>query len=165
MKRLDATDNKLSGSLDIVVKQCPELGALVLSNCKYTDVEALAPLKDSNIETLDMFSNAVTSSEEYREKVSVLILQITPITCPYHPYIHSVLSIPHHCCQSLANILSLFQVFQLIPSLKYLDGVNLDGEELDDSSDEDEVGMIFGCQPVFFNCQLVYLRRDFHDRI
>ncbi|CAJ0572388.1 unnamed protein product, partial [Mesorhabditis spiculigera] len=98
LKRLDLSHNaSLANTFDVVTKQCPELGALVLSECKIADLAAIEELKGCKVETLDLYGNPVASVADYRN-----------------------------------------QIFKLLPELKYLDGINQEGENLEESDLDDE---------------------------
>lgn len=69
LTRLELGDNRISGGL-LVLKDCPKLSHLNLSNNKIKDLEALEPLKSfDSLTHLDLFNNDICNSEEYRSKV------------------------------------------------------------------------------------------------
>ncbi|XP_029022029.1 acidic leucine-rich nuclear phosphoprotein 32 family member E isoform X6 [Betta splendens] len=78
LRKLELSDNNLSGSLDTLAEKCPNLTYLNLSGNKIKDlstVEALQNLK--NLQSLDLFNCEITSLEDYRESVFELLPQIT----------------------------------------------------------------------------------------
>ncbi|XP_070521163.1 acidic leucine-rich nuclear phosphoprotein 32 family member A isoform X2 [Cardiocondyla obscurior] len=97
LKKLELSDNRISGGLNLL-DSSPKLTHLNLSGNKIKDLDALQPLKEfKNLKSLDLFNNAVTNLDNYREKV-----------------------------------------FNLIPSLRYLDGYDAEDREVDDSEGEDD---------------------------
>lgn len=57
-----------------MLKDCPTLTILNLSNNKIKDMETLEPLKElSNLKSVDLYRNEVTQIEEYRDKVFNLL--------------------------------------------------------------------------------------------
>ncbi|OXA52674.1 acidic leucine-rich nuclear phosphoprotein 32 family member A [Folsomia candida] len=98
LKKLELSDNRVSGGLQ-VLKDCPTLTILNLSNNKIKDMETLEPLKElSNLKSVDLYRNEVTQIEEYRDKV-----------------------------------------FNLLPGLSYLDGVDKNGKEFDSDFEDDDL--------------------------
>ncbi|XP_026205639.1 acidic leucine-rich nuclear phosphoprotein 32 family member E isoform X3 [Anabas testudineus] len=78
LRKLELSDNNLSGSLETLAEKCPNLTYLNLSGNKIKDlstVEALQNLK--NLQSLDLFNCEITSLEDYRESVFELLPQIT----------------------------------------------------------------------------------------
>jgi Leucine-rich repeat (LRR) protein len=96
LKRLELSDNKLTGSLEYLLA-CPMLTSLNLSGNKIKDLSELEPLaKLTNLTNLDLFNCDITHIGDYRTKV-----------------------------------------FALLPTLKFLDGVDASGENEEDLLDED----------------------------
>uniref|UniRef100_A0A3P8WUM7 Acidic leucine-rich nuclear phosphoprotein 32 family member n=1 Tax=Cynoglossus semilaevis TaxID=244447 RepID=A0A3P8WUM7_CYNSE len=68
LRKLELSDNNLSGSLETLSEKCPNLTYLNLSGNKIKElstVEALQNLK--NLQSLDLFNCEITSLEDYRE--------------------------------------------------------------------------------------------------
>jgi len=69
LQRLELGDNRISHGLN-VLKDCPKLSHLNLSNNKIKDLEALEPLKSfDKLTHLDLFNNDICNTEDYRSKV------------------------------------------------------------------------------------------------
>jgi len=69
LQRLELGDNRISHGL-LVLKDCPKLSHLNLSNNKIKDLEALEPLKSfDKLTHLDLFNNDICNSDDYRSKV------------------------------------------------------------------------------------------------
>ena len=101
LTKLDLSGNRLSKGLE-VLKDCPSLKSLSLSNNKLKEISTLEPLKDlQHLEQLELEDNEFAESkEEFRTKV-----------------------------------------FQLLPTLRLLDGKDKSGAEVnseDDDSDGDD---------------------------
>uniref|UniRef100_A0AAR2K5L5 Acidic leucine-rich nuclear phosphoprotein 32 family member n=1 Tax=Pygocentrus nattereri TaxID=42514 RepID=A0AAR2K5L5_PYGNA len=78
LRKLELSDNNISGSLEILSEKCPNLTYLNLSGNKIKElstVEALQNLK--NLKSLDLFNCEITTLEEYRESIFELLPQIT----------------------------------------------------------------------------------------
>ncbi|XP_016896647.1 acidic leucine-rich nuclear phosphoprotein 32 family member E [Cynoglossus semilaevis] len=78
LRKLELSDNNLSGSLETLSEKCPNLTYLNLSGNKIKElstVEALQNLK--NLQSLDLFNCEITSLEDYRESVFELLPQVT----------------------------------------------------------------------------------------
>ncbi|KAK6467161.1 acidic leucine-rich nuclear phosphoprotein 32 family member E-like isoform X1 [Huso huso] len=78
LRKLELSDNSISGGLEALSEKCPNLTYLNLSGNKIQDlstVEALHSLK--NLKSLDLFNCDITSLEEYRESVFELLPQIS----------------------------------------------------------------------------------------
>jgi len=73
LKKLDLSGNRLSKGLE-VLKDCPNLKSLSLTNNKFKDFETLKPLADLKITHLDVDGNEFTEAkEEFRKKVFELL--------------------------------------------------------------------------------------------
>lgn len=73
LKKLDLSGNRLSKGLE-VLKECPKLVSLTISNNKFKDFETLEPLADLKLTHLDVDGNEFTDSkEEFRKKVFALL--------------------------------------------------------------------------------------------
>uniref|UniRef100_A0A8D3C303 Acidic leucine-rich nuclear phosphoprotein 32 family member n=1 Tax=Scophthalmus maximus TaxID=52904 RepID=A0A8D3C303_SCOMX len=78
LRKLELSDNNLSGSLETLSEKCPNLTYLNLSGNKIkelSNVEALVNLK--NLQSLDLFNCEITSLDDYRESVFELLPQVT----------------------------------------------------------------------------------------
>ncbi|TSK31394.1 Acidic leucine-rich nuclear phosphoprotein 32 family member E [Bagarius yarrelli] len=78
LRKLELSDNNISGSLEILAEKCPNLTYLNLSGNKIKElgtVEALQNLK--NLKSLDLFNCEITTLDEYRESIFELLPQIT----------------------------------------------------------------------------------------
>ncbi|XP_077175499.1 acidic leucine-rich nuclear phosphoprotein 32 family member E [Paroedura picta] len=78
LRKLELSDNIISGGLEVLAERCPNLTCLNLSGNKIKDlrtVEALQNLK--NLKSLDLVNCEVTNLEDYRESVFELLPQIT----------------------------------------------------------------------------------------
>lgn len=61
-----------------MLKDCPNLTVLNLSNNKIKDMETMGPLKElTNLKSVDLYRNEVTQVEEYRDKVFALLPGLT----------------------------------------------------------------------------------------
>ena len=73
LKKLDLSGNRLSKGLE-VLKDCPNLTSLSLTNNKFKDFETLKPLADLKITHLDVDGNEFTEAkDEFRKKVFELL--------------------------------------------------------------------------------------------
>merc|ERR1712112_800697 len=73
LKKLDLSGNRLSKGLE-VLKDCPNLKSLSLTNNKFKDFETLEPLAELKITHLDVDGNEFTEAkEEFRKKVFELL--------------------------------------------------------------------------------------------
>ncbi|XP_058054343.1 acidic leucine-rich nuclear phosphoprotein 32 family member A [Anopheles bellator] len=73
LRKLELSDNRISNGL-IHLTKSPKLTHLNLSGNRIVDFEELQPLKDlENLECLDLFNNQVTLTENYRDKMFMLI--------------------------------------------------------------------------------------------
>lgn len=78
LKKLELSDNRISGGLDVLAEKLPELTHLNLSGNKLKDISTLEPLKKlSNLKSLDLFNCEVTNLNDYRESVFVLLPKLT----------------------------------------------------------------------------------------
>ncbi|EHB08591.1 Acidic leucine-rich nuclear phosphoprotein 32 family member E [Heterocephalus glaber] len=78
LRKLELSDNAISGGLEVLAQKCPNLTYLNLSGNKIKDlstVEALQNLK--NLKSLDLFNCEITNLEDYRESIFELLQQIT----------------------------------------------------------------------------------------
>ncbi|KAG7459047.1 hypothetical protein MATL_G00227050 [Megalops atlanticus] len=78
LKKLELSDNRISGGLDILAEKLPNLTHLNLSGNKLKDISTLEPLKKlDNLKSLDLFNCEVTNLNDYRESVFKLLPQLT----------------------------------------------------------------------------------------
>ncbi|XP_040854328.1 acidic leucine-rich nuclear phosphoprotein 32 family member E isoform X7 [Ochotona curzoniae] len=78
LRKLELSDNIISGGLEVLAEKCPNLTYLNLSGNKIKDlstVEALQNLK--NLKSLDLFNCEITNLEDYRGSIFELLQQIT----------------------------------------------------------------------------------------
>uniref|UniRef100_A0A8C9FIW5 Acidic leucine-rich nuclear phosphoprotein 32 family member n=1 Tax=Pavo cristatus TaxID=9049 RepID=A0A8C9FIW5_PAVCR len=78
LRKLELSDNIISGGLEVLAERCPNLTYLNLSGNKIKDlgtVEALQNLK--NLKSLDLFNCEITNLEDYRDSIFDLLQQIT----------------------------------------------------------------------------------------
>jgi Leucine-rich repeat (LRR) protein len=74
---IDLSDNKLTGDLDRLADNCPQLYHINLCANKIKDIDSLAPLKKlKQLSALDLFDCEVTEVDDYRHKVFELIPQL-----------------------------------------------------------------------------------------
>nr|XP_061811101.1 acidic leucine-rich nuclear phosphoprotein 32 family member D-like isoform X5 [Nerophis lumbriciformis] len=77
LKKLELSDNKISGGLEVLAEKCPNLRHLNLSDNRIKDLRTIEPLKDiSTLKSLELFSCEVTNLSEYREGVFKLLPQL-----------------------------------------------------------------------------------------
>ncbi|XP_020773417.1 acidic leucine-rich nuclear phosphoprotein 32 family member B isoform X1 [Boleophthalmus pectinirostris] len=78
LKKLELSDNRISGGLDVLAEKLPNLTHLNLSGNKLKDISTLEPLKKlSNLKSLDLFNCEVTNLNDYKESVFKLLTQLT----------------------------------------------------------------------------------------
>ncbi|XP_017262081.1 acidic leucine-rich nuclear phosphoprotein 32 family member B isoform X2 [Kryptolebias marmoratus] len=78
LKKLELSDNRISGGLDVLAEKLPNLTHLNLSGNKLKDISTLEPLKNlDNLKSLDLFNCEVTNLNDYRESVFKLLPQLT----------------------------------------------------------------------------------------
>ncbi|XP_029591275.1 acidic leucine-rich nuclear phosphoprotein 32 family member E isoform X2 [Salmo trutta] len=78
LRKLELSDNNISGHLETLSEKSPNLTYLNLSGNKIkelSNVEALQNLK--NLKSLDLFNCEITTLEEYRESIFELLPQVT----------------------------------------------------------------------------------------
>lgn len=78
LRKLELSDNSISGSLETLCEKCPGLTYLNLSGNKIKElsiIEALVNLK--SLRSLDLFNCELTTLEEYRESVFEMLPQLT----------------------------------------------------------------------------------------
>uniref|UniRef100_A0A4W5NKJ7 Acidic leucine-rich nuclear phosphoprotein 32 family member n=1 Tax=Hucho hucho TaxID=62062 RepID=A0A4W5NKJ7_9TELE len=78
LKKLELSDNRISGGLDVLAEKLPNLTHLNLSGNKLKDISTLEPLKKlDSLKCLDLFNCEVTNLNDYRENVFKLLPQLT----------------------------------------------------------------------------------------
>lgn len=78
LKKLELSDNRISGGLEVLAEKCPNLTHLNLSGNKIKDLSTIEPLKDlGTLKSLDLFNCEVTNLNEYRDSVFKLLPQLT----------------------------------------------------------------------------------------
>ncbi|MBN3303802.1 AN32B protein, partial [Amia calva] len=81
LKKLELSDNRISGGLDVLAEKLPNLTHLNLSGNKLKDISTLEPLvrllPPGPEESLDLFNCEVTNLNDYRESVFKLLPQLT----------------------------------------------------------------------------------------
>ncbi|XP_061029951.1 acidic leucine-rich nuclear phosphoprotein 32 family member B-like [Eubalaena glacialis] len=78
LKKLEPSDNRLFGGLDMLAEKLTNLTHLNLSGNKLKDISTLEPLKKLEcLKSLDLFNCEVTNLNDYRESVFKLLPQLT----------------------------------------------------------------------------------------
>ncbi|XP_073160576.1 acidic leucine-rich nuclear phosphoprotein 32 family member A isoform X2 [Lepidochelys kempii] len=78
LKKLELSDNRISGGLEVLAEKCPNLTHLNLSGNKIKDLSTIEPLKKlETLKSLDLFNCEVTNLNDYRENVFKLLPQLT----------------------------------------------------------------------------------------
>ncbi|XP_045141635.1 acidic leucine-rich nuclear phosphoprotein 32 family member A isoform X2 [Echinops telfairi] len=78
LKKLELSDNRISGGLEVLAEKCPNLTHLNLSGNKIKDLSTIEPLKKlESLKSLDLFNCEVTNLNDYRENVFQLLPQLT----------------------------------------------------------------------------------------
>ncbi|XP_072421354.1 acidic leucine-rich nuclear phosphoprotein 32 family member A isoform X1 [Chiloscyllium punctatum] len=78
LKKLELSDNRISGGLEVLAEKCPNLTHLNLSGNKIKDLSTIEPLKKlGNLRSLDLFNCEVTNLNDYRENVFKFLPQLT----------------------------------------------------------------------------------------
>ncbi|KAI7814007.1 acidic leucine-rich nuclear phosphoprotein 32 family member A [Triplophysa rosa] len=78
LKKLELSDNRISGGLEVLAEKCPNLTHLNLSGNKIKDLSTIEPLKKlESLKSLDLFNCEVTNLNDYRENVFNLLPQLT----------------------------------------------------------------------------------------
>ncbi|XP_077375123.1 acidic leucine-rich nuclear phosphoprotein 32 family member A [Festucalex cinctus] len=78
LKKLELSDNKISGGLEVLVEKCPNLTHLNLGGNRIKDLSTIEPLKDlGTLRSLELYTCEVTNLSEYREGVFKLLPQLT----------------------------------------------------------------------------------------
>uniref|UniRef100_UPI00398F7001 acidic leucine-rich nuclear phosphoprotein 32 family member A isoform X2 n=1 Tax=Pristiophorus japonicus TaxID=55135 RepID=UPI00398F7001 len=78
LKKLELSDNRISGGLEVLAEKCPNLTHLNLSGNKIKDLGTIEPLKKlDSLRSLDLFNCEVTNLNDYRENVFKFLPQLT----------------------------------------------------------------------------------------
>ncbi|CAL1604789.1 unnamed protein product [Knipowitschia caucasica] len=78
LKKLELSDNRISGGLEVLAEKCSNLTHLNLSGNKIKDLSTIEPLKElKTLKSLDLFNCEVTNLNEYKENVFKLLPQLT----------------------------------------------------------------------------------------
>ncbi|XP_077326828.1 acidic leucine-rich nuclear phosphoprotein 32 family member A isoform X1 [Lithobates pipiens] len=78
LKKLELSDNNISGGLEVLAEKCPSLTHLNLSGNRIKDLSTMEPLKKlGSLKSLDLFNCEVTNLGDYRENVFKLLPQLT----------------------------------------------------------------------------------------
>ncbi|KFP14192.1 AN32B protein, partial [Cochlearius cochlearius] len=78
LRKLELSDNRISGGLEVLAERTPNLTHLNLSGNKIKEINTLEPLKKlPNLHSLDLFNCEVTMLINYRESVFTLLPQLT----------------------------------------------------------------------------------------
>lgn len=78
LKKLELSDNRISGGLEVLSEKCPSLTHLNLSGNKIKDLSTIDPLKKlESLKSLDLFNCEVTNLNDYRDNVFKLLPQLT----------------------------------------------------------------------------------------
>ncbi|GCB71982.1 hypothetical protein scyTo_0006133 [Scyliorhinus torazame] len=78
LKKLELSDNRISGGLEVLAEKCPNLTHLNLSGNKIKDLSTIEPLRKlDNLRSLDLFNCEVTNLNNYRENAFKFLQQLT----------------------------------------------------------------------------------------
>ncbi|XP_013888925.1 acidic leucine-rich nuclear phosphoprotein 32 family member B [Austrofundulus limnaeus] len=78
LKRLELSDNRISGGLEVLAERLVNLTHLNLSGNKFKDLSTLEPLKKlPQLKSLDLFNCEVTNLGDYRDSIFRLLPQLT----------------------------------------------------------------------------------------
>ncbi|XP_028984572.1 acidic leucine-rich nuclear phosphoprotein 32 family member E-like isoform X2 [Betta splendens] len=78
LRKLEVSDNNISGGLDTLAEKCPNLTYLNLSGNKIKELSSIEVLQNlKNLKSLDLYSCEVTTLDDYRESVFELLPQLT----------------------------------------------------------------------------------------
>ncbi|XP_028907073.1 acidic leucine-rich nuclear phosphoprotein 32 family member B [Ornithorhynchus anatinus] len=78
LRKLELSDNRICGGLEVLAERTPNLTHLNLSGNKIKDINTLEPLKKlPNLRSLDLFNCEVTMLINYRESMFGLLPQLT----------------------------------------------------------------------------------------
>ncbi|XP_077400452.1 acidic leucine-rich nuclear phosphoprotein 32 family member D-like isoform X2 [Vanacampus margaritifer] len=78
LKKLELSDNRISGGLEVLAERLKSLKHLHLSGNKFKDISTLEPLKNlPQLKSLDLFNCEVTNLANYRESIFKLLPNLT----------------------------------------------------------------------------------------
>lgn len=78
LQKLELSDNRISGGLEVLAERLVNLTHLNLSGNKFKDISTLEPLKKlPQLKSLDLFNCEVTNLADYRESIFKLLPQLT----------------------------------------------------------------------------------------
>ncbi|XP_024118586.1 acidic leucine-rich nuclear phosphoprotein 32 family member B isoform X1 [Oryzias melastigma] len=78
LKKLELSDNRISGGLEVLAERLVNLTHLNLSGNKFKDISTLEPLKKlPQLKSLDLFNCEVTNLADYRDSIFKLLPQLT----------------------------------------------------------------------------------------
>ncbi|KAI3360721.1 hypothetical protein L3Q82_012863 [Scortum barcoo] len=78
LRKLEVSDNFISGGLDSLAEKCPGLTYVNLSGNKLKELSSIKPLQNlKNLKSLDMYNCDVSTLDDYREGVFELLPQLT----------------------------------------------------------------------------------------
>ncbi|XP_023687729.1 acidic leucine-rich nuclear phosphoprotein 32 family member E isoform X1 [Paramormyrops kingsleyae] len=78
LRKLELSDNNISGGLETLSDKCPNLTYLNLSGNKIKELSTLEALQNlKSLKSLDLFNCEITTLEEYRESVFELLPRVT----------------------------------------------------------------------------------------
>ncbi|KAI4787876.1 hypothetical protein KUCAC02_036201 [Chaenocephalus aceratus] len=78
LKKLELSDNRISGGLELLSERLVNLTHLNLSGNKFKDIGTLEPLKKLPLlKSLDLFNCEVTNLADYRDSIFKLLPQLT----------------------------------------------------------------------------------------
>ncbi|XP_063003078.1 acidic leucine-rich nuclear phosphoprotein 32 family member B-like [Elgaria multicarinata webbii] len=78
LRKLELSDNRISGGLEVLAEKTPNLTHLNLSGNKIKDINTLEPLKKlPHLRSLDLFNCEVTTLIVYRDSIFTLLPQLT----------------------------------------------------------------------------------------
>nr|XP_057922738.1 acidic leucine-rich nuclear phosphoprotein 32 family member B-like [Doryrhamphus excisus] len=78
LKKLELSDNSISGGLEVLAERLKNLTHLHLSGNKFKDISTLEPLKNlPQLKSLDLFNCEVTNLADYRESIFKLLPNLT----------------------------------------------------------------------------------------
>ncbi|XP_030605760.1 acidic leucine-rich nuclear phosphoprotein 32 family member E-like [Archocentrus centrarchus] len=78
LRKLEVSDNTISGGLDSLAEKCPNLTHLNLGGNKIKELSTIEPLQNlKNLKSLDLYSCEITALDDYRGSVFELLPQLT----------------------------------------------------------------------------------------
>ncbi|XP_058502783.1 acidic leucine-rich nuclear phosphoprotein 32 family member E-like isoform X1 [Solea solea] len=78
LRKLEVSDNTISGGFDTLADKCPNLSHLNLSGNKIKELSSVKPLQSlKNLRSLDLYSCEVSTLDDYRDSVFELLPQLT----------------------------------------------------------------------------------------